>query len=269
MPELPEVETTRRGIEPHLLGRRIIGWIVRDARLRWPVRLPGTLRGTRIERVARRAKYLALVVDSGALIVHLGMSGSLRIVGDDVAPGPHAHVDLLLDDGRRLRYVDPRRFGSIHFQPGDWASHWLLRSLGPEPLDADFDGAYLHRTSRKRRTAVKSFLMDSRIVVGVGNIYANEALFRAGIRPRRAAGRLSRADCDRLADAIRTTLRSAIEEGGTTLRDFLGSNGEPGYFGQRLLVYGREGELCNACATALASTRIGNRATVYCPRCQR
>ena len=269
MPELPEVETTRRGIEPHLLGRRIAGWVVRDERLRWPVRLPERLRGARIVHVARRAKYLALVVDDGAILIHLGMSGSLRIVSDDTPPGPHAHVDFLLDDRRVLRYVDPRRFGSIHFHEGDWHTHWLVAALGPEPLADTFDGTHLHRSSRGRRIPVKSFIMDSHVVVGVGNIYANEALFRAGIRPRRAAGRLSRADCDRLADSIRETLRSAIEEGGTTLRDFLGSNGEPGYFGQRLLVYGRDGEPCKQCGSTLASSRIGQRATVYCPRCQR
>ncbi|HMF29312.1 MAG TPA: bifunctional DNA-formamidopyrimidine glycosylase/DNA-(apurinic or apyrimidinic site) lyase, partial [Candidatus Cybelea sp.] len=222
MPELPEVETTRRGIEPHVLGRRIDGWIIRDRRLRWPIELPDALVGQRVTRVARRAKYLGLLTNAGGLIVHLGMSGSLRRVEPERAVGTHDHVDLLFEGGVCLRYTDPRRFGSIHYQPGDWGSHWLLASLGPEPASAAFSGRYLHERSRKKRVPVKSFLMDGRIVVGVGNIYANEALFEAGIRPRRAAGRLNRGECDRLAEAIRNTLTRAIEEGGTTLRDFVG-----------------------------------------------
>ena len=269
MPELPEVETTRRGIEPHVLGRRIEGWIVRDRRLRWPVKLPAALKGQRIQRVARRAKYLGLITDTGAVIIHLGMSGSLRCVEPDRAVGTHDHVDLLFERGVCLRYTDPRRFGSIHYQSGDWGAHWLLESLGPEPASPEFTGHYLFTRSRKKRVAVKNFLMDSRIVVGVGNIYANEALFEAGIRPRRAAGRLTLSECQRLAEAIRDTLTRAIEEGGTTLRDFVGGDGRPGYFGQRLAVYGREGERCGRCGAPLKSLRIGARATVYCPRCQR
>ena len=269
MPELPEVETTRRGIEPHVLGRRIEGWIIRDRRLRWPIELPAALVGQRVGRVARRAKYLGLLTEAGGVIVHLGMSGSLRRVAPERAAGTHDHVDLLFEGGVCLRYTDPRRFGSIHYQPGDWRSHWLLASLGPEPASAEFSGSYLHARSRKRRVAVKSFLMDGRIVVGVGNIYANEALFAAGIRPRRAAGRLTLQECERLAEAVRTTLTRAIEEGGTTLRDFVGGDGRPGYFAQQLAVYGREGERCGRCKAALKSVRIGARATVYCPRCQR
>jgi len=269
VPELPEVETTRRGIEPHVLGRRIEGWIVRDRRLRWPVKLPALLKGQRIERVARRGKYLGLITEAGALIVHLGMSGSLRCVARARAVGPHDHVDLLFTGGACLRYTDPRRFGSIHYQVGDWRAHWLLASLGPEPASAEFDGAYLFARSRKKRVAVKTFLMDSRVVVGVGNIYANEALFEARVRPARAAGRLTRQACERLAGAVKETLRRAIEEGGTTLRDFVGSDGRPGYFGQRLAVYGREGQRCLRCKSRLKSLRIGGRATVYCPTCQR
>jgi formamidopyrimidine-DNA glycosylase len=268
LPELPEVETTRRGIAPHLLGRRIVGWTVRDRRLRWPVALPRALRGQRIEAVERRAKYLLLIVRSGAVLIHLGMSGSLRIAGERAPPGPHAHVDMAFDDGVVLRYVDPRRFGTIQYHAGDWRRHRLLAELGPEPFDAAFDGTYLHGVGRGRRTPIKSLIMNARVVVGVGNIYANEALFAAGIRPRRAAGRLSRGACERLALAIRDTLRSAIEDGGTTLRDFRGGDGEPGYFGQRLAVYGREGRPCLECGAALRSIRIGQRATVYCPRCQ-
>jgi formamidopyrimidine-DNA glycosylase len=269
VPELPEVETTRRGIEPHLLGRRIVGWVVRDARLRWPVQLPHALEGARIEQVERRAKYLALVVPGGAVIVHLGMSGSLRIVARDGPVPAHAHVEFLLDDGRRLRYIDPRRFGSIHFAAGDWRTHSLLAGLGPEPLGDSFDGDRLFEHARGRRVPVKAFIMDGRVVVGVGNIYANEALFQARVRPRRAAGRVSRAEYRRIAAAIRGTLARAIEDGGTSLRDFAGHDGTPGYFGQRLEVYGREGEGCRRCGTRLAGVRVGQRATVYCPRCQR
>jgi len=268
VPELPEVETTRRGIAPHLLGRRLVGWHIREPRLRWPVVLPASLRGQRIEEVARRAKYLGIRTRAGTLIIHLGMSGSLRVVPADAPAGAHAHVDLLLDSGFCLRFTDPRRFGSIHYEARDWLQHWLLRDLGPEPAAAEFCGDYLFRLSRGRRAPVKTFIMDGRVVVGVGNIYANEALHTAGIRPGRASGRVTLARYERLAVAIRETLRRAIEEGGTTLRDFVGGDGSPGYFGQRLRVYGREGEPCRTCRSRLRGKRIGQRATVYCPRCQ-
>lgn len=270
MPELPEVETTRRGIAPHLRGRRIAGTVVREARLRWPV--PETalsaLTGIAVESVERRAKYLLLRTAHGTLMLHLGMSGSLRVVPATVPPQPHDHFDLLLDDGRCLRLRDPRRFGSIHWVTGDPCAHPLLASLGPEPLDPAFDGDHLYRLAHGRRRAAKDFIMDSRVVVGVGNIYAAEALFAAGIHPRRPAGRISRARYERLAEAIRVVLAGAIEQGGTTLRDFTNAEGEPGYFRISLAVYDRAGEPCRRCGRPLRTARIGQRATVYCPRCQ-
>jgi len=267
MPELPEVETTRRGIAPALIGRRISGWQLRQPRLRWPVELPHRLRGQRIVDTLRRGKYLILVTDGGALILHLGMSGSLRIVEQGQRAGPHDHVDIEFD-GVALRLTDPRRFGSVHYQAGAWRDHWLLAKLGVEPLEPAFDGAYLYAAARRRRIAVKLLLMDANVVVGVGNIYANEALFRAGIRPRVAAGRIVRRRFDRLAAAVRIVLTDAIEQGGTTLRDFVGSSGRPGYFAQRLKVYGREGAACLDCGSTLKGIKIGQRATVYCPICQ-
>lgn len=267
MPELPEVETTCRGIAPAILERRVTGWTVRDPRLRWPVVLPRNLRGQRVARVFRRAKYLVLQTDTGALIIHLGMSGSLRIVRTGAPAGPHDHIDLEFE-GQALRLTDPRRFGSVHFHEGDWREHWLLKNLGVEPLTPEFDGEFLHRAARGRRVAVKQFLMDAHVVVGVGNIYANEALFRAGIRPRVAAGRISRARYDALATAVRDVLDAAIADGGTTLRDFVDGSGKPGYFGRYLKVYGRDGAPCFDCGTSLKGLRTGQRATVYCPNCQ-
>ncbi|MGE4069914.1 MAG: bifunctional DNA-formamidopyrimidine glycosylase/DNA-(apurinic or apyrimidinic site) lyase [Lysobacterales bacterium] len=269
MPELPEVETTRRGIEPHLLGRVARGLIVREARLRWPITaaVAAGLAGLPIKAVRRRAKYLLLDNDRGAAILHLGMSGSLRVLDQQVLLRKHDHYDLLLDDDRLLRFNDPRRFGSLLWQPAG-EIHPLLAELGPEPFDPGFDGAYLHARAHARSAPVKHFLMDQHIVVGVGNIYAAEALFRAGIDPRRAAGRVSRARYQRLADAVRMILGHSIERGGTTLRDFLRPDGEPGYFEQELLVYGRAGQPCRVCATPVQSVRLGQRASFYCPRCQ-
>ncbi len=270
MPELPEVETTRRGVEPHCRGRRVVDVIVRDHRLRWPVpgELPEQLRGQVITRVTRRAKYLRFETAQGTLLVHLGMSGSLRVVPDDQAVMTHDHFDLCLDNGCRLRYNDPRRFGSAHWiEPGQ--SHPLLDDLGPEPLDDDFDGALLYRRSRGRKAPVKNFIMDARVVVGVGNIYANEALFLSGIRPDRAAGRVSLARYEQLSSNIKQVLTSAIEQGGTTLRDFVGGDGKPGYFAQQLFVYGRAGAPCKACSTPLRELRLGQRTSVYCVTCQR
>jgi formamidopyrimidine-DNA glycosylase len=269
MPELPEVETTRRGIEPWIAGCVLTGWQLRQPRLRWPVVLPESLRGRRIVRVVRRAKYLVLETEDGALIVHLGMSGSLRLLPRGTPAGLHDHVDLEFDGEHLLRLTDPRRFGSIHYHTGDWATHWLIRGLGVEPLDAEFTGDFLHAAARGRRTAVKHFLMDARVVVGVGNIYANESLFLAGIRPRLAAGRLSHARCDALVDAVRDVLARAIAVGGTTLRDFVGGNGAAGHFALSLNVYGRAGEPCYICSTPLRGIRTGQRATVYCANCQR
>jgi formamidopyrimidine-DNA glycosylase len=270
MPELPEVETTRRGIEPHVRGRRVLAVTVRRTQLRWPVadEIRLLLPGTTIRAVERRAKYLLLHAPPGAALVHLGMSGSLRFVEAGVAPGAHDHVDVCFEGGRVLRFTDPRRFGCWLWQaPGE--VHPLLAGLGPEPLGDAFDGEHLWRLSRGRRAPVKAFLMDQRIVVGVGNIYAAESLFRAGIHPERPAGSVARARYDRLAHAVREVLAYAIARGGTTLRDFLGADGVPGYFEQELLVYGRGGEPCRRCGRRLIERRIGQRASVLCPRCQR
>jgi formamidopyrimidine-DNA glycosylase len=270
MPELPEVETARRGIEPHLLGRRVTAVTVRDRRLRWPVppALKRELTGQRITQVARRGKYLLLRTDSGTAILHLGMSGSLRVVMADTPPGKHDHVDLVLEHGCALRLRDPRRFGSLLWTRGDALAHALLKDLGPEPLEAEFDGGYLFDLSRGRSVAVKNFLMDSHVVVGVGNIYASEALFLAGIHPKRAAGRVSRASYVKLAKGVRRVLSAAIKAGGTTLRDFSREDGEPGYFSQHLRVYGRDGKACERCGGRVIASVIGQRNSYYCPKCQ-
>jgi formamidopyrimidine-DNA glycosylase len=268
MPELPEVETTRRGIAPLLVGQQVSGWRLRQPQLRWPVALPARLRGQQVQQLLRRGKYLVIQTDAGALIVHLGMSGSLRLVERGAPAGRHDHIDIEFDGGMALRLTDPRRFGSVHYQPGDWRQHWLLAKLGVEPLAPEFTGSYLHRAARGRRVAVKLLLMDANVVVGVGNIYANEALFRAGIRPRLAAGRIVRCRFDRLAAAVREVLGAAIAHGGTTLRDFVDGAGRPGHFAQSLQVYGREGEGCVECGAILKGLRLAQRATVYCPICQ-
>lgn len=270
MPELPEVETTRRGIAPHVEQRRVIALQVRQPRLRWPVppQLAQWLAGERIERVERRAKYLLLHTARGTLIIHLGMSGSLRIVDQHSAPGKHDHVDLVLDSGQCLRLTDPRRFGAVLWQdPGQ--PHPLLAALGPEPLEEAFNAAYLQRCCAGRRTAIKALIMDASVVVGVGNIYANEALFLAGIDPRRAAGRIAAARLAQLVTAIKQVLAAAIEQGGTTLRDFVGGDGRPGYFKQALRVYGRGGEPCVGCAQPLTEVKLNQRSTVFCRHCQR
>jgi formamidopyrimidine-DNA glycosylase len=268
MPELPEVETTKRGIEPFLLQQVITQVIVRDGRLRWPAQVPQSLVGQPISHVGRRAKYILVTTPIGMLIIHLGMSGSLRLVDPETPLKTHDHIDLLLESGRCLRYNDPRRFGSFHFHSGDPQTHWLLADLGPEPLGNEFSGEHLFQQSRKRRIAVKNHIMDSKVVVGVGNIYAAEALFTAGIRPTVQAGKVTRVGYDKLAGAIAKILARAIKVGGTTLRDFVGSDGQPGYFRQSLNVYGRGGEPCRVCSTALKGMVLGQRSTVYCPRCQ-
>lgn len=269
MPELPEVETTRRGIEPWVVQRRLLGWVVRDPRLRWPVDIPDQLTDQIITQVQRRGKYLLLRAAPGTLIVHLGMSGSLRVVPFDTPPLQHDHVDLMFDNGKLLRLNDPRRFGCVLYQPGeDAASHWLLRHLGIEPLGNEFGGDHLFGLSRNRKVAVKNFIMDAKVVVGVGNIYAAEALFDARIRPGTGARRLPLHAYERLADAIRSVLHRSLVEGGTTLRDFVGSDGQPGYFKQRLNVYGRQGLPCRNCDSVLKLQILGQRSTVYCPNCQ-
>ena len=236
--------------------------------MRWPVSLPH-IRNQRIDAVGRRGKYLLVALETGGLIVHLGMSGHLAVVHRGSPAGKHDHVDFELDDAHAVRLTDPRRFGSVHWQPFPLEDHWLLRGLGPEPLSGAFDGGYLKARSAGRRVPIKSLLMDSRVVVGVGNIYANEALFLAGIRPRIAAGRLSKPRLSDLADAVKATLLSAIQSGGTTLRDFVATDGRPGYFVHELAVYGRGGQACPRCDAALKEIRLGGRATVYCPHCQR
>lgn len=274
MPELPEVETTRRGLAPHLEGARVAGVVLRRPDLRWPIppevgeRLPGQ----RIDAVRRRAKYLLLDTSSGSALLHLGMSGSLRVLPAEVPPRLHDHVDIALsgEDGPRrvLRFTDPRRFGCLLWQaPGE--VHPLLAGLGPEPLDDGFDGDYLYRLSRGRRAPVKAFLMDQRVVVGVGNIYVAEALFAAGVSPLRAAGRVSRDRYVRIAAEIRAVLTRAITRGGTTLRDFLAPDGAPGYFEQELSAYGRGGQPCPRCARPMRQATIAQRATVWCGTCQR
>jgi len=270
MPELPEVETTRRGLAPHLVGRTVVSLDIRQPRLRWPI--PAALRknlpGQRIDSIERRAKYLLVHTRAGSALLHLGMSGSLRVLPATTPIETHDHVDWRLDSGRVLRFTDPRRFGSQLWQPTG-KTHPLLVGLGPEPLSDDFDGDHLWKRSRGRSATVKTFLMDQGIVVGVGNIYASEALFAAGIHPKRAAGSVSRERYARLAKEVKRVLAYAITRGGTTLRDFISPDSEPGYFEQELFVYGREGEPCRVCGTPIRAMTLGQRTAFYCPRCQR
>ncbi len=271
MPELPEVETTRLGVAPHVTGRRILALEVHEPRLRWPIArdLPTELAGQQVRGTARRGKYLLLELTRGTLLWHLGMSGSLRVLPRETPRLTHDHLDLILDSGKTLRFNDPRRFGSLHYTRADPAAHPLLADLGPEPFDPAFDADYLWRITRRRRIAIKQLLMNSRCVVGVGNIYASEALFRARVRPRRPAWRLTRVEAARLAEAVRAVLGNAIEVGGTTLRDYVGADGSPGYFRQKLAVYERAGEPCRSCKTLIRGITQGQRSSYYCPSCQR
>ena len=252
-------------------GRQVAALLLREPRLRWRVdpRLPATIAGQRVRDVRRRAKYLIIDLDAGSLILHLGMSGSLRVLDPATPLEPHDHYDLLLESGRCLRFNDPRRFGSLIWSTGDPADHPLLAALGPEPLTSAFNADYLARRARGRRVAIKQFLMDQRVVVGVGNIYASEALYRAGVHPKRAAGRVSGTRLAALVEAIRAVLGDAIRAGGTTLRDYVGADGTPGYFRQRLYVYERAGRPCRRCRTPVRHLVQGRRSTYYCPRCQR
>ncbi|HEV7272550.1 bifunctional DNA-formamidopyrimidine glycosylase/DNA-(apurinic or apyrimidinic site) lyase [Pseudoxanthomonas sp.] len=272
MPELPEVETTRRGLAPHVEGRRIAAVTLRRPDLRWPIpqEVARELPGQRIDAVRRRAKYLLMETSAGSALLHLGMSGSLRVLPASTPVTAHDHVDIALEGEapRVLRFNDPRRFGSLLWQPVGEV-HPLLRGLGPEPLSDAFDGDYLFALSRGRKAPVKTFLMDQAVVVGVGNIYAAESLFRAGISPLRAAGRVSRERYGALADAVKDILAYAITRGGTTLRDFLSPDGAPGYFEQELSAYGRGGEPCPRCGRPMKHASIGQRATVWCGHCQR
>ncbi|MCH9004278.1 MAG: bifunctional DNA-formamidopyrimidine glycosylase/DNA-(apurinic or apyrimidinic site) lyase [Proteobacteria bacterium] len=269
MPELPEVETSRRGIEPHIIDTRITGIIIRNRHLRWPISkaVDRNLVGESITSVDRRAKYLLINTTNGTAILHLGMSGSVFMVDRDTPAGVHDHVDIEFDSGKTLRFRDPRRFGSLHWSKNP-LKHKLLRSLGPEPLGQEFDGEYLWKRSRRRRVSIKQFIMNADVVVGVGNIYASEALYCAGISPRRAAGRVALQRYDLLSTAIKDVLVTAIAAGGTTLRDFYGGDGEPGYFQRQLGVYGREGEPCRRCDTPITAIVQGQRSSYYCRRCQ-
>jgi formamidopyrimidine-DNA glycosylase len=271
MPELPEVETTRRGLEPHVVGRRVRDVVVRNPNLRWPVPrgIGRRLAGEEVRAVRRRGKYLLFDVGEGHLLVHLGMSGRLTIVPSESPARKHDHVDVNFEGAKTLRLTDPRRFGAFLWLPRKAEQHALLRHLGLEPLDRAFTGEALHERARGRKVAVKLFLMNSHIVTGVGNIYASEALFRAGIHPLREAGRISRARWDRIAQAVRETLERAVEKGGTTLRDFASADGAPGYFLAECAVYGREGRPCVRCGTKVRAIRQAQRSTFFCPRCQR
>ncbi len=271
MPELPEVETTRRGIAQAVTGQRIASVEVREPRLRW--RLPDDfathLALQKVCEVRRRAKYLLLDLDRGTLIVHLGMSGSLRVLPASTPLLKHDHVDLVLESGDCLRFNDPRRFGSMHYTNEDPARHVLLRKLAPEPLDDAFDADYLIAKARGRKVAIKQFIMNGNLVVGVGNIYASEALFRARIKPTRGAGRVKHDELAKLVKAIKAVLTAALRAGGTTLRDYVNAEGTPGYFRQKLFVYERAGEPCRVCKTKIKQLRSGQRSTYYCPKCQK
>lgn len=271
MPELPEVETTRLGIEPHLEGQVIKQVIIRDYRLRWAIDsdLPSKLAGLRIISIARRGKYLLLQFKKGTLLIHLGMSGSLRVLKKIIPPKKHDHLDLILENGTCLRLTDPRRFGAVLWTTEDLTKHKLLKALGPEPLSREFTATYLFNKTRTKKAAIKLLIMDSKIVVGVGNIYANEALFKAGIHPTSPAKTIDKEHYQKLVLAIKKTLSAAIKKGGTTLRDFTSSEGQPGYFSNSLQVYGRGKLPCFRCKTKLQEIKQGQRSTVFCPRCQK
>jgi formamidopyrimidine-DNA glycosylase len=271
VPELPEVETTRRGIAPALVGHRIIEAIVRERRLRWPIatRFESVVRNQIIEKVERRAKYILIRLSNATLILHLGMSGSLRLVQRGTGIRIHDHWDLVLDSGKILRFHDPRRFGSLILASADPLRHPLLAKLAPEPLSAAFNGDYLFRATRKRSVAIKQFVMNSQLVVGVGNIYASEALFRAGIAPRRAARRITRAEALKLSNSIKAVLKEAVRIGGTTLRDYVNADGAPGYFRQELFVYERAKHACRVCKSPVKQFTQGQRSTYWCSNCQR
>lgn len=270
MPELPEVETTLRGIAPHILKRQVTAVVIRNPQLRWPIPhdIAQLITGKKLLDARRRGKYLLLQFSHGHLLIHLGMSGSLRIVNPVDMPQTHDHFDIAF--GKiALRYCDPRRFGCLLWIDENPLEHALLSHLGPEPLSELFDPDYLFLRTRKRSQAIKQFIMDSKIVVGVGNIYANEALFISRIKPIRKAGSITRQECIALVKNIKFILQRSIEQGGTTLRDFVGGDGKPGYFKQQLLVYGRGGEPCSVCAKPLKEIRMNNRTSVYCVDCQR
>ena len=270
MPELPEVETTCRGIAPHTEGKSVSAVVVRQPQLRWIV--PDSIQdlvGQSIEKVSRRSKYVLLEAKTGTVMMHLGMSGSLRVVDADLAPDKHDHVDIVLDSGKALRLHDPRRFGAVLWTTEDIDNHKLINHLGPEPLTDAFNPSHLHKASNNRSVSVKQFIMDGQVVVGVGNIYASESLFMAGISPKRAANKVSKARYELLTECIKKVLARSIEQGGTTLRDFVQAEGKPGYFQQQLNVYGRAGEKCLVCESVIKQIKQGQRSTFYCSQCQK
>ncbi|MFK7851930.1 MAG: bifunctional DNA-formamidopyrimidine glycosylase/DNA-(apurinic or apyrimidinic site) lyase [Akkermansiaceae bacterium] len=272
MPELPEVETTRLGISSHIVGQEIADIVIRRRDLRWPVSddLPD-FTGAKIQQIDRRSKYLLFHTDRPrSFLAHLGMSGSLRIVKPSDDWRKHDHIGIIFNNGKELRFHDPRRFGAfLTLNQSDTGTHPLLKKLGPEPLEETFDSTYLHEALKGKSTAIKTAVMNAEIVVGVGNIYASESLFRSGIHPRLAASKLSKPRTKKLTVAIKQVLNESIQEGGTTLRDFVNSDGEPGYFKQRLFVYGRKGEPCRTCATPISHCVLGQRATYWCKTCQK
>ena len=271
MPELPEVETTRKGIAGHIMGQKVIKLLVHQPQLRWPVNvraLSKSIENCRFTEITRRGKYLLFKNDHGTMMCHLGMSGSLRIVTNLQQRRKHDHLEWIMENGVVMRFHDPRRFGSVLWVDSDINQHKLLRELGPEPLSSDFDDDYLYKKAKGRKQAVKTFIMNSHVVVGVGNIYASEALFLAGIHPSRQAGRISKKRYSLLVDSIKCTLNNAINSGGTTLRDFVNSDGEPGYFRQKLNVYEKSGEKCTTCAQPIKRITQGQRSSYYCPGCQ-
>lgn len=271
MPELPEVETTRQGIMPHIKQQKVSNVSVRQRSLRWPVtsRLGNALRDKTVCNIQRRSKYLLLIFNDGGLIIHLGMSGSLRISEPSIALRKHDHVILHFANQKELRFHDPRRFGCVLWHKGDVYQHKLLQNLGPEPLTDDFNAEHLYTLSRKRKMAIKNFIMQASIVVGVGNIYASESLFMSGIRPTRPAGKVTHKEFEKLSSNIKKVLEKSIKQGGTTLRDFVNGDGEPGYFKQSLFVYGRKDEVCKKCNNTIKQKVIGQRSSFYCPGCQR
>ncbi len=271
MPELPEVEITSLGIKPYITDQVIKDIIIRNKNLRWPISatLKKDLLNQQFQKINRRGKYLLCYTDHGCMIMHLGMSGSLRIVDKEVKPEKHDHFDILFASEKILRFHDPRRFGSILWTKRDPLQHKLIKDLGPEPLGKDFSGDWLHKRSRKRTQAIKNFIMDSHNVVGIGNIYASESLFLASINPKRKAGDVSLECYERLTNAIKKILRQSIKQGGTTLRNFINGEGKPGYFQQQLNVYGRTDQPCKQCESTIKKTKLGQRSSFYCPVCQR
>lgn len=270
MPELPEVETSRRGISPHTLGKYFKAVLIRQSQLRWPIpaHIATTLIGLRLDSIERRGKYLLLITAQGTLLIHLGMSGNLRITSQDQAAGKHDHIDFIFDDDTVLRFNDQRKFGCILWETGNIDKHPLLASLGPEPLSPAFNSEYLQHRASKRSVPIKTLIMNSRIVVGVGNIYASEALFMANVQPTRAAGSVTQQEHQQIVSSIKTVLQQAIDQGGTTLRDFINAEGKPGYFQQSLSVYGREGQPCLRCSEPVRHIKINQRASYFCDQCQ-